>query len=146
MRLLLVGDGPLRKAVERKVAELSLGNRVLFTGVRRDVARLMRGAMDLFVLTSHYEGLPLVGIEAQAAGLPLVLSDTITDEVDVVPELIQRRSLAQPPEAWAEAVLASQPQRAAVAPAAALARLRRSPFDLGRAVRNLEEFYRACTS
>jgi glycosyltransferase involved in cell wall biosynthesis len=140
-RLLLVGDGPLRPAVERMVADLGLGDRVVFAGVRRDVARLMRGVMDVFVLPSHYEGLPLVGIEAQAAGLPLVLSDTITDEVDVIPELIQRRSLKEQPEAWAGAVLAAQPRRAD-----ALARMRQSPFDLGRAVRNLEEFYRACTS
>lgn len=80
--LLLVGDGEGRLAAERKVADLGLEGRVFFLGQRSDVDRLYR-AFDVFVLPSLYEGLPLVAVEAQRAGLPCFLADTITREIDV---------------------------------------------------------------
>jgi glycosyltransferase involved in cell wall biosynthesis len=143
-RLLLVGDGQLRPAVERQVAEAGLGEHVRFLGVRRDVPRLLRGAMDVFLLPSFYEGLPLVGIEAQAAGLPCVLSDTITDELDVGAGLLCRRALAQPAAEWAEAVLAARSVTTRTSRAAARDAVQRSPFNLQNTVRQLEDFYRGC--
>lgn len=80
--LLLAGDGELRPDVERRVDELGLSGRVLFLGQRLDVNRLYSAA-DVFVLPSLYEGLPVVSVEAQASGLPCILSDAITREVDV---------------------------------------------------------------
>lgn len=142
-RLILVGDGPLRPEIEGKVRQLGLADRVHFLGVRRDVPRLLLGAMDTFVLPSHYEGLPLVGIEAQAAGLPCVLSDTITEELDIVPNLVRRASPARPASAWADLILRREtapiPSRAQ-----ALAQLEQSPFDIRNAVSKLQEFYSAC--
>jgi glycosyltransferase involved in cell wall biosynthesis len=140
-RLLLVGDGPLRPDVERKVARLRLGEAVVFAGARPDVPRLMRGAMDLFVLPSFFEGLPLVGIEAQAAGLPCVFSDTITAEVDALPPLVSRLALARGAGAWAEAVLGRLARRPAVTPGEALEVLRGSSFNIETSVRALERFY-----
>ncbi len=93
MRLLLVGGGPLRAAVERQVEESGLGGKVIFAGLRPDVPRLLRGAMQVFLFPSLHEGLGLGLVEAQAAGLPCVISDTIPREADVVPSLVQRLSL-----------------------------------------------------
>lgn len=77
--LLLVGDGHLRLEIENKINQLQLKNRVILTGVRNDVAELMQ-AMDAFILPSKYEGLGIVVIEAQAAGLPCIVSDKVSLE------------------------------------------------------------------
>lgn len=83
--LLLVGTGEAEASVKDLVAERGLSDRVKFLGQRSDVNRLYQ-AFDAFVLPSLYEGLCLVGVEAQAAGLPCLLSDAITREVDVTGE------------------------------------------------------------
>ncbi|MCS6851722.1 MAG: glycosyltransferase [Gemmataceae bacterium] len=140
-RLLLVGDGPLRPAMERRVRDRGLGAAVVFAGARSDVPRLMLGAMDVFVLPSHYEGLPLVGIEAQAAGLPCVLSDVITEELDVVPGLIGRMALGRPAADWAQAILGRRRERSSEAAREALERVRSSAFNMEQGVRLLEAIY-----
>ena len=81
-KMLWVGDGPLRNDAEEKIKSLDLENKVQFLGVRSDVARLLQ-AMDAFILPSFYEGLPVVLIEAQAAGTQCFCSDTIAAEVAV---------------------------------------------------------------
>ena len=81
-RLLLVGDGSLRPEIEASVKGKGLDKKVIFLGRRRDVERIYQ-VMDVFILPSLYEGLPMVGVEAQSAGLPVVLSDTITRELGV---------------------------------------------------------------
>jgi len=141
MYLLLVGDGALRPAIEQKVTQAGLADRVVFTGSRPDVPRLMRGAMDVFVLPSFYEGLPLVAIEAQAAGLPLILSDAITEEVDRVRPLVWRLSLSQPASAWAEAILTMRDAAPAITQQEALAVIEKSSFNIQTSVKLLEEVY-----
>jgi hypothetical protein len=98
---LLVGDGPLRNDIEGEARKLGIAGQICFAGVRKDVPALMRGVMDVFVLPSLFEGLPLVLLEAQAAGLPCMLSDNIAEESDVVPLLIHRESLASSAACWA---------------------------------------------
>jgi glycosyltransferase involved in cell wall biosynthesis len=105
VRPLLVGDGPLRPEMERRAAELGL--EAVFTSSRSDVPRLMLGAMDAFVFPSRFEGLGLVLIEAQAAGLPVIATDTIPAEATVAREAVQRLSLADSAEMWARAALAA---------------------------------------
>lgn len=73
-RLLLVGDGELRPALEALVKSLGIGDRVVFAGARPDVERVLR-AMDVFVSSSLWEGLPTVMMEAMAAGVPVVATD-----------------------------------------------------------------------
>ena len=103
--LLLIGVGPLRTELEAQVAALGLTSKVSFAGTRPDIARLLMGAIDVFVFPSLAEGLPLAVIEAQAAGLPIVLSDRVSEEADVMPELIRRVSPDAGPEEWANACI-----------------------------------------
>jgi glycosyltransferase involved in cell wall biosynthesis len=139
--LLLVGDGPLRTAIERRVSEVGIADKVIFLGVRRDVPRLMLGAMDAFVLPSFYEGLPLVGIEAQAAGLPYILSDAITEEADCITPLIKRLSLSQPASVWAAAILEVRYHSSSITQREALRLVENSPFSIAFSVKALEEIY-----
>ena len=136
--LVLAGDGPLRAAAEADAARLGLRERAVFAGVRPDVPRLLR-SFDVFVFPSLYEGLPIVGLEAQAAGLPIVISDRVTRELEVVPGLFTWRSPADPPGAWADAVLAAARRRPAAADAVEL--LRRSEFSLSRSLPELLAVY-----
>lgn len=78
--LLLIGDGELRPEIEAKVQNYALLDKVFFLGLRKDVKNLYN-CMDVFVLPSWYEGLPVVGVEAQANGLPIFLSDKVTNEI-----------------------------------------------------------------
>ena len=81
-RLLLIGDGPEERLIKRKVKLLGLDESVLFLGKRNDVNHLFQ-AMDCFILPSRFEGLAIVGVEAQAAGLPCIFSNTISKEINV---------------------------------------------------------------
>lgn len=80
--LVFVGEGPDKAEVQQHAEELSVAEHVMFLGQRSDVNRLYQ-AFDVFCLPSLYEGLCLVGVEAQRAGLPCLFSDAITREVDV---------------------------------------------------------------
>ncbi len=80
--LLLAGTGENESRVKTKVAELGLQEKVYFLGVRSDIPDLLQ-AMDVFVMPSLHEGLPVVSIEAQASGLACVFASTITRELDV---------------------------------------------------------------
>lgn len=86
--LLLVGDGPLRRQIEQKIAHLKLEQKVKFLGIRSDIARLLQ-SFDVFAFPSFYEGLPVSLIEAQSSGLPCVISDVISKEVDMGLNLIE---------------------------------------------------------
>ena len=141
MRLLLVGDGPMRPAIEQQLARAGIADKVIFAGVRTDVPRLMLGAMDVIVLPSLFEGLPMVGIEAQAAGLVSIFSDAITKEVNVVDHLIRRLSLSQPAPIWAETILATRSAAPPITHQEALGLIEKSKFSIASSVRELEEVY-----
>lgn len=98
---LLVGDGPIRRSIEAEARDLGIAGQICFAGIRQDVPALMRGVMDVFVLPSLFEGLPLVLLETQAAGLPCLISDSTAEETDVVPLLMHRESLASSAASWA---------------------------------------------
>lgn len=80
--LLMIGDGPLKPKLENKIDELKLKESIVLLGIRRDVPDILM-AMDIFLLPSLYEGLGVVAIEAQTTGLPCVLSDVVTREVNL---------------------------------------------------------------
>ena len=101
--LLLVGDGELRTAMEQKAASLGISDSVIFAGVRSDVADLMQ-AMDCFAFPSLYEGLPVTMIEAQAAGLPCIISEGVPAECDKT-GLVKRIPLSAGTDQWAKEIL-----------------------------------------
>lgn len=81
-KLVLVGDGELQEEIKNKVNELNINNNIIFTGNIPNTNEFYQ-AMDLFILPSLFEGLPVVGIEAQASGLNCLFSNTISKEVDI---------------------------------------------------------------
>ena len=105
--LLCVGSGEAQALAESWVAERGLASRVRFLGQRDDVNELYQ-AFDAFTLPSLYEGLGLVGVEAQAAGLPCILSNTITREVDVTGTC--GFLPIDDPDLWADAMCAVEPR------------------------------------
>ena len=103
-KLLLAGEGVLLDETLAYAEELGVADRVQYLGIRRDIPALMN-AFDVFVLPSFFEGLPVVGIEAQATGLPVVTSTGVTKELPLE-DLVTYLPLSDSPEIWAERVLA----------------------------------------
>ena len=101
--LLLVGQGPLKEEIENKVKELQLNDSVRFLGQRNDANELYQ-AFDVFCLPSLYEGLPVVGVEAQATGLLCIFSDDMTKETKVL-DTTEFLSLNQSVEEWANDII-----------------------------------------
>src|SRR5699024_10202189 len=99
-RLLLVGDGGLRLDIETKVEKLGLKGKVILTGVQPNANNFLQ-AMDVFLMPSLHEGLPVTLVEAQASGIHSLISDNITDEVRIT-NLVESISLEQSPTYWAE--------------------------------------------
>ncbi len=102
--LLLVGSGELLPEVKARVKELGIEDRVIFTGQRGDTARLYQ-AMDVFVFPSLYEGKPLVPMEAQLSGLPVLSADTVTREIIYDDSLVEFLPLTASAEVWADKAL-----------------------------------------
>ena len=100
--LLLVGDGELKEEIKEKVKILKIENKVYFLGVRENIPELL-SASDLFLFPSHFEGLPLSLIEAQASSLPCLISNAIPNEV-IVTDLIQTLSLSDSAKIWSDKV------------------------------------------
>ena len=133
--LLLVGGGEDMKMIQVKAQILGIAEHVRFLGIRSDVADLMQ-AMDIFVFPSLYEGLGIALIEAQAAGLPCVVSDTIPKEAYLT-DLVKSESLSDSPDIWAEKILAMRniPRTDRRAEIAA------HGFDITTEAVKLQEFY-----
>lgn len=81
-KLLLIGTGPFEEKIKAKAEKLNLTDSVLFLGQRNDTNKLY-SVMDVFCLPSLYEGLPVVGVEAQAAGLLCLFSNNITPDIRI---------------------------------------------------------------
>ncbi len=99
-KLALVGCGEKESEIKSQISKLELDDSVVLTGVRRDVARLF-SAMDVFVFPSFYEGMPNTVIEAQATGLPCLVSDSVTKECKIT-DIVEFISLNCSAKEWAE--------------------------------------------
>lgn len=133
--LLLVGGGEGMPKIQAKVQELGIAEHVRFLGVRSDVADLMQ-AMDVFVFPSLYEGLGIALVEAQAAGLPCVVSDTIPHEAYLT-DLVDSEKLSAPEEKWAEKILAKR----AIPRTDRREEIAAHGFDITTEAVKLQEFY-----
>ncbi|MBL7144458.1 MAG: glycosyltransferase [Phycisphaerae bacterium] len=101
--LLLVGDGQLRTTIQTYARQKGLSDRIVFAGSKVKVSEAM-AAMDVFVFPSLYESLPLAVLEAQASGLPCLVSEHVTNEVDLIPDRVRRLSLGAGAGDWAKTV------------------------------------------
>ena len=134
--LLLVGGGGGMSQIREKEQKLGIAEHVHFLGVRSDVADLMQ-AMDIFVLPSLYEGLPVTMVEAQAAGLPCIISDKIPPECILTEGLVDVMPLSASPGAWAEKILAKR----AIPRTDRRAEIAVHGFDITTEAVKLQEFY-----
>lgn len=102
-RMLFVGNGNGENAIRQQVKEAGLEEEVLFVGLRNNICDFMF-AFDVFLMPSFFEGNPVTLIEAQAAGTPCVISDTITDKIDMGLSLIYKCKLSQNAADWADMI------------------------------------------
>jgi glycosyltransferase involved in cell wall biosynthesis len=107
--LLLIGEGDLKPTIENKVISSGLSSSVKFLGERKDIPMVLQG-VDLFILPSLYEGFPVVLIEAQAAGLNCVVSDAITNDIDLTGG-VNFIGLNDSIEKWVDEIVSLTPTR-----------------------------------
>ncbi len=133
--LLLVGRGDLTEEIKHSAESAGLKDCVIFTGLRNDVDKLLQ-AMDVFVFPSLYEGLPMSLVEAQAAGLPCVISDQVSPECLITKNAVMM-SLNQSSAEWAEQVMrfADLPREDTYET------IVESGFDIAKNAEELQEFY-----
>lgn len=134
-KLMLVGEGPLREKIAAEAKRLGVEDDVMILGVRSDIPELLQ-AFDSFVFPSFYEGLPVTLIEAQAAGLKIFASDTITTEVSLTND-IEFLSIKDTAEFWANKVVKAM----------SYTRINNKPqivkggYDIISNTKRIEEFY-----
>ncbi|MDP4083167.1 MAG: glycosyltransferase family 1 protein [Bacillota bacterium] len=139
--LLLIGDGELKREIEKKIRNLNLVGRVKLLGVREDIYKILQ-AMDVFVFPSIHEGLPVSLIEAQGAGLPCIISDKISSEADLGMGLVQYFSLGDKNN-WVSKltkIASKHIDRLSVSHL-----LAKRGFDIREAANYLEQFYSKIT-
>ncbi len=139
-RLLLLGDGPLRPQIQEKINALNLSKSVVLAGVRSDIPQILR-AMDAFIFPSHFEGLGIALVEAQAAGLPCIISNSIPNEAVIIPELIDSLDLTQNNlQQWTNACISAL-HRPKIAQKLALRAVQASDFNIVRSSQLLQSLY-----
>lgn len=134
-KLILVGDGPLFSKIKEEVKELDLENDVVFLGKRNNISDLL-SSMDVFLLPSLFEGLPVVGVEAQASGLPIVLSTAITKEIGLLN--YKYIDLKKTPEYWAKETLSIKQDNSRNQ---AYLEVKEKGFDIKQEAKKLEKIY-----
>lgn len=130
--LILVGDGDLKKYIENKVQKLGLEGKVIFLGIRKDIPEILN-TFDVFLFPSIYEGFPITLIEAQAAGVRCVISDTIDKKV-ILNENTVSLSLNDDINKWCEFILNTNIKSKQVYPI--------QEYDIKYIVDKLDKFYR----
>jgi glycosyltransferase involved in cell wall biosynthesis len=101
--LLLIGSGELLNNIKNKVSELGIEKNVIFLGNVNNVNEYMQ-AMDMFILPSYFEGLPLVAIEAQASGLKCIISSNVTKDVNINNNC-KFLNIKESPKTWVDFVI-----------------------------------------
>ena len=141
VRLIMAGAGPSRDTLQARVQAWGLADELRLSGLREDMPALMRAA-DVLLFPSVQEGLGMVAVEAQAAGLPVLASTAVPREAIVIPELYEALPLDAPLERWAQALLSAM-ARPRIDLVACRAALERSDFSIVNSARRLEAIYRS---
>ncbi len=140
LHLLFIGEGALEARLKSAARDLGLTSRMTWLRNRPDIPEILVSAADLFLLPSLHEGLPLVLLEAQAAGLPCLFSSEITQEANLFPDTNAILSCRRPPAEWALELTAllrtPRPDKAA-----RLEALSSGPFSVTRSVESLLSLY-----
>jgi glycosyltransferase involved in cell wall biosynthesis len=138
--LLLVGGGPMEEQIKSQIQAANLGNRVTMVGDQADVLPFLALA-ECMVFPSWHEGLGIVVLEAQAAGLPCVASEYVPPDVSVLPGMVQFCSLAAPLSSWVDAIKAklNQPR---LDRHQTVAQMDQSSFGLSQCLEQLCAIYR----
>lgn len=135
--LLLVGSGPLEKEIKKKVQDKQLMDHVIFLGNSKDVNIILQ-AMEVFILPSFFEGLGIVAIEAQAAGIPTVCSEGLPPEANISP-LYRQLSLDKGSDKWADIVL--QIANSKYAHTNMSAYVKKAGFDIDSVTQKIQDYY-----
>jgi len=131
---------PTVPVLRQRIEGAGLGQRIAFAGVRKDIGRLM-GAADALLFPSRAEGLGMVAVEAQAAGLPVLASTEVPRECVVIPELVTFEHLDAGLSVWADRLL-GQVDAPRGDPIAANQRVAASPFAITHSAAALTRLYR----
>lgn len=137
--LCLIGDGELRGAIMEKIDELGLADNVCYLGRREDIQQFYN-AMDVFLLPSLYEGLPITGLEAESSGLPVLFSTEVPSESSPCNDLGHFISLDEVPEVWAKELLSAAKSNIPIR-YSRTKEIVNAGFDSESEARRLEEYY-----
>ncbi len=133
-KLMLIGEGPNKIDIEKMSSDFGIVDKVMFLGTRNDIPELLQ-AMDVFCLPSRFEGLGIVGIEAQAAGLTCIASDVVPSELAVT-EDCEFISLTNKTR-WVESILRCQGK----VRRNTFEQIKEAGYEINNEIKNVTEYY-----
>ena len=140
-KLLLLGDGPLKASIQSKVNDLGLSEQVIFAG-SVDYPEEYMNAMDVVVMPSLFEGLPLTLVEEQANGLSIVASDTITPDANITGN-VHFLSLSENVSSWVKSIqkILNKSLHCKASSNKAIDQIKKAKYDIDSSVETLESYY-----
>jgi len=133
--LVLIGDGPLQQQIKKQAKQLGITKNIHFLGLQTNIPKLLQ-LLDVFIFPSYYEGLPVTLIEAQAAGLKIFASNTISTEVQLTKD-IQFLPITNVPKTWADAIV----KLGAIKKATNLQQIVNGNYDIISNTQKIQKFY-----
>ena len=133
--MLLVGEGSLEDIIQKEATMRGLEKYVKFCGIRDDIQNIMQ-MFDVFVFPSLWEGIPVALIEAQASGLPCIVSDRVSKEVKIL-ESMKFISLSAPIEEWSKQILNALNEERVDE----VEQIRRAGFDIAFTIKELQNSF-----
>lgn len=138
VKLMLIGRGSMQDCVKKEAERLGVANMVIFTGQRQNIPQLMM-ALDVFCLPSLYEGFPIVAVEAQATGLPIIVSSSVSQEISIT-TLVKYLPINQGTELWEDAILSMRNKTGVRTEYAKI--VRDAGYDIRNSAKELETIYK----
>jgi glycosyltransferase involved in cell wall biosynthesis len=142
---LLIGGGPLQNEIKSDIRRRGLDHRCLILGQRDDVPQLMMHVLDVLILPSLHEGMSMTLLEAQAAGIPSIVSDRVPRSSEIVSGLVQFVPLTSS-SAWSNLLSETIAIGPPMSQASALAIMEKSPADIRMSVERLRDVYESAIS